>query len=149
MALIPIGGGCKSSGNSTGAGAGTSASGDIAPVKLGPSGVPEITVRASENALRSAITDFFDQRGYAEAPSRFTDELVFDRPIGDSEAARNAARVRLRYGRLSDGRWRVVAIAKAVESWKTALESERTVTSAAKQMQGFLNVIKANIETQS
>lgn len=121
----------------------------VPPAKVGPSGVPEITVRvASEEALRAAFTEFFTQRGYGESTSRFTDELVFDRPLGPSEEATKAARVRVRYDRTADGRWRVVATAKSVEAWKSALESERTVTSAADQMQALLNAIQGRLNAQ-
>jgi hypothetical protein len=99
-----------------------------------------------EATLREGITDFFLGRGYAEGESRFTDELVFDRPSGPSETARTAARVRLRYTRRAEGVWRVVATPLAVESWKSALEAEHAVVSASAQMQGFLNHIKARIE---
>ena len=143
VALLPATSGCKSSGDDPG-------SGKVAPAKIGPTGVPEVTLRAaSEDALRAGISDFFEQRGYAEGPARFTDELAFDRPSGpSSESATRAARVRVRYSRVKDGRWRVVATAKAVENWKSSLESERAVLSAAEQMQGFLNVIKERMEGQ-
>jgi len=116
-------------------------------VPLTQSGSPEVTLAPRPVKEIQAITrEFFVGRGYVERGSEHAYEQVFDKPTKSGRASK-ALRVRLRLVRQTNGSWRFVGRPMGVEAWRSDLESEVDVPNGASQIQGFLEEIKNQIES--
>jgi hypothetical protein len=132
--LVLAGLGCKSS-----------SGGDEIP--LTSSGLPEISVRANNEAdIKRVAKEFFHNRGYVEAHAQYVNEVVFDKPTKNRREQR-ALRVRLKMHKEADNIWRLVGTPSGVDGWHADLESETVLLEGASQIQGFLVEIKARVES--
>jgi hypothetical protein len=112
-----------------------------------PSGAPEVVIASAQpDPILAASRKFFAGRGYVESPSRHAYELVFDRRTENSRKSQ-ALRVRLRAAPLGTNTWRLAGTSLKVDGWQGDLASETLVPHGFPQIQGFLEAIKAQVES--
>jgi hypothetical protein len=121
-------------------------SSDEGKVPLTQSGHPEVVVRAkSAGDVKVVIREFFTNRGYIEADSRATNEMMFDKPAKSGKSSK-ALRVIVRIKKETNDSWRLIGIPLGVDGWRSDLQTETVVPQGASQIQAFLAEIKNRVE---